>query len=241
MYKLVEVEDVGSVLFKKNKKYKRLSMKVDREGGVVVNIPYLVSLSFAKSWVEEKKDWIINSIKKIEKRNSMATVFIPGLVYKTFMHTILFVWSNRKGINVEINLDKVQISFSNDITQEEIISDISQKRIRKLVEDILKYEAKKYLIPRTKDIAQKLGFKHGVISVRNNKSRWGSCSQDDNISLNIHLMRLPKHLIDYVILHELCHTKEKNHSESFWNVMEKVCPNSKSKRKELGRYSTIIY
>lgn len=241
MYKVVEIDGVGPVLFRKNKRLKRLSMKVDGEGRVIVNIPWLVSSTIAKSWVEEKKDWIIKATRKIEKRNGETTIFRPGTVFKTFRHSIEFVRSDKKGVKIDTTVDTVKVSFCNDIPEEDILAASTQKKLKNLVEDVYKYEAKVFLIPRTEEIAREFGFKHGRISVRNNKSRWGSCSHDDNIILNIHLMRLPEYLRDYVILHELCHTVEKNHSKNFWDLMEKVCPNSKAKRKELGQYSTVIY
>lgn len=241
MYKVVEIEGVGSVLFKKDRRYKRLSMKVDGEARVIVNLPYDVTSSFAKDWVIEKKDWILKSTSKVMDRKKKVTLFVPGTVYKTFYHTIEFVRSDKPDISLKQDNSLLTIGFSNDMPENEILGSYIQDSLRGIVESIYKHEAKGYLVPRTKEIAKELGFKHGRITVRNNKTRWGSCSHEDNISLNIHLMRLPKHLIDYVIIHELCHTIEKNHSQNFWDLMEKVCPNSKGKRKELGLYSTVLY
>ena len=73
--------------------------------------------------------------------------------------------------------------------------------------------------------------------VKNIKTRWGSCSSLNNINLNLHLMRLPDHLIDYVILHELAHTKEKNHGKSFWNLVDSLVMDLKEMKKELKTYS----
>ena len=241
MYKVVEIDGVGPVIFKKDKRYKRLSMKIDREARVMVNLPYNVSSSFAQNWVTEKKDWILKCIKKIEGNKNKATLFVPGTVYNTFRHRIEFVRSDKSGIKLEKGNDFLRVSFSNEITDKDILKPETQNRLKGLVESVYEFEAKTYLIPRTKEIAKELCFKHGRISVRNNKTRWGSCSGEDNISLNIHLMRVPERLIDYVIIHELCHTIEKNHSKKFWDLMEKVCTNSKEKRKELMQYSTVLY
>lgn len=97
----------------------------------------------------------------------------------------------------------------------------------------LRKKAKKYLPKRTQELAQLYGFKIGRIALRNQKTRFGSCSFVNNINLNIKLMQYDNDIIDYVIIHELCHTKIKNHSKKFWAEVEKYCPNYKELRKKL--------
>ena len=82
----------------------------------------------------------------------------------------------------------------------------------------------------------KYGFIYKQVSIRNQKSRWGSCSINNNISLNIQLMGLPHKLIDYVLLHELVHTLVKNHSVLFWNTLNKYVRNAKNLDKDLKKY-----
>jgi hypothetical protein len=94
-------------------------------------------------------------------------------------------------------------------------------------------EAKKILPQRLQEIAQKHGFNYKRLAIRNARTRWGSCSYANNINLNMHLIKLDGNLIDYVILHELCHTIEKNHSARFWALVEKHMPDYKERRKKL--------
>jgi predicted metal-dependent hydrolase len=90
------------------------------------------------------------------------------------------------------------------------------------------------LFGRLKELAAQHGFRYGRAGIRNQKSRWGSCSLRNNISLNIHLLALPGHLRDYVILHELVHTEHKNHSRAFWARLNGlVGGNAKAFRKEM--------
>jgi hypothetical protein len=102
-------------------------------------------------------------------------------------------------------------------------------------------EAKKYLPVRLNELSRKHQLPYNRVIIKNNKSRWGSCSQKDNINLSLHLMRLPDHLIDYILLHELAHTLHKNHGRQFWKSMEKICPNAKSLDKEMRGYRIEIY
>ena len=120
--------------------------------------------------------------------------------------------------------------FSNADTQ------IFLRRVRVAA---LQRVAKEHLPQRLKMFAAKYGFSYGAVSLRDSHSRWGSCSGRKNISLSIYLQLLPTHLADYVILHELCHTVEMNHSASFWALMDKVTDGkAKSLRAELKGYKT---
>jgi hypothetical protein len=93
------------------------------------------------------------------------------------------------------------------------------------------------LISRLEELAKIHNFKYARVSIRNQKTKWGSCSAKNNISLNINLVRLPDQLRDYVILHELVHTRYKNHSKKFWTELDKfVGGGAKELSKKLRKY-----
>lgn len=106
--------------------------------------------------------------------------------------------------------------------------------------EAMRSEAKATLPQRVALLAQAHGFSYTSVTIRPSKTRWGSCSGHNSISLSLYLMRVPQHLRDYVILHELCHTVHHNHSDQFWQLMDKVTQgNAKSLRKELRQYNTL--
>ena len=82
-------------------------------------------------------------------------------------------------------------------------------------------------------------FKYGRVSVRNQRSRWGSCSKKGNLNFNFRIVELPPHLADYIIVHELCHIGEFNHSQKFWNLVGETFPNHLEFRKELKKVRKI--
>lgn len=90
---------------------------------------------------------------------------------------------------------------------------------------------------RVKHFAPIIGVTYGRITIRHQKTRWGSCSSSGNLNFNCMLMNTSPELIDYVVVHELCHRKHMNHSPLFWAEVEKVLPNYKELRKELRQYS----
>ena len=96
------------------------------------------------------------------------------------------------------------------------------------------------LISRLNHLAQKHGFSFNRVFIRNQKTLWGSCSYSNNINLNIKLLRLKSELVDYVILHELVHTKIKNHSKEYWAELDKYTGNAKALDKELKKYLACV-
>jgi predicted metal-dependent hydrolase len=105
------------------------------------------------------------------------------------------------------------------------------------VED-LRY-ARRLLYERLRFLADKHGFQYNKFSMRNQKTLWGSCSVDNNISLNAKLIRLPNALIDYVIIHELVHTIVKSHAPLFWKTLDQYVGNAKQVDKQLRDYIFI--
>jgi len=114
------------------------------------------------------------------------------------------------------------------------------RAVRGHMQTILRREAKHYLPRRIEHIAKTYDLKFSSLRFSHASSRWGSCNQKKAISLNIGLMNLPFELIDYVLVHELAHTKHLNHSASFWNEVERADPDYKLHRKQLKGYSPGI-
>ncbi len=99
------------------------------------------------------------------------------------------------------------------------------------------------LVNRLSELAEQHDFQFGKVSIRDQKSRWGSCSSSNNISLNQKLYYLPDHLRDYVLVHELAHTRQKNHSRAFWDIIFSIDDKDKVKlmRRDLRRYEFLFY
>lgn len=94
-------------------------------------------------------------------------------------------------------------------------------------------EAAEYIPGRVAFYASQAGVSYGRITIRNQRSRWGSCSSRGNLNFNCLLMLTPPEIIDYVVVHELCHRREMNHSPLFWREVERILPDYKARRKWL--------
>ena len=103
-----------------------------------------------------------------------------------------------------------------------------------------KVEVECKLIDRLVELADRHGFSFNRVSVRRQKTRWGSCSANNNISLNMRIVLLPDHLRDYVILHELVHTKFKHHGRTFWRALDRLVGESKILDRQLHAYHVLL-
>jgi predicted metal-dependent hydrolase len=115
-----------------------------------------------------------------------------------------------------------------------------EARVLSEIKPIHRASAKKHLIDRLNYLSQAHGLEYKRVFIKNQKTRWGSCSGNNNINLNINLIRLPEELIDYTILHELVHTRVKNHSQRFWDQMDKLIGDSKKLDRRLSAYRVYL-
>ena len=114
-----------------------------------------------------------------------------------------------------------------------------QDWLRKVIEESL--NAKSILPPRLERLSKQCGLSYTSVKINSSQGRWGSCSGRKDINLSYYLVLLPSHLIDYVLLHELCHTREMNHSERFWALLNQLTEGKAlALREELKKYRTEI-
>jgi len=106
--------------------------------------------------------------------------------------------------------------------------------------EIDRTKARNKLVNRLNELSKQHGFSYNKVFIRNQKTRWGSCSAKNNINLNMKLVRLPDEMIDYVLLHELLHTRIKNHTNAFWAELNRLVGDAKTKSKELNKYNIFL-
>ena len=135
---------------------------------------------------------------------------------------------------IKIQLEKIQLEKMQQYENEYNLNS-------GITEAIDKEKVKKVLITRLNQLAEKYGLIYNRVFFRNQKTRWGSCSSQNNISLNIKLITLPDELVDYVILHELVHTLKKDHSKAFWAELDKAMGDGKKMASKLRKYGVGLY
>ena len=236
-FKKIKIEDID-VLFIAKSSSKSIKVNINEAQGVRVFVPLFVSFSSAKSFVISKINWIKSHVAKIEQLKSKKTIFKPGFIFNTKLSTIEFKLSCIDTIKSKYKNNSIEILIPKSI---DIKSSNCQSHIRNEIEKILRKDAKIHLPKRVKYFADKFDFDYKKVTIKNAKTRWGSCSSINNINLNLHLMRLSDELIDYVILHELVHTKIKNHKKEFWDLLNIVSGDAKGLDRELKKNHIHTY
>lgn len=230
--------DFGEVLFRRNPRSKNIRIKIHPVKGIVVSVPNYCSIDRAINFVIEKEIWIRKSLEKVSETKDKLTVFTEETKFKTHSRQLILAKHEKQSLRMEVNDRQLRILFPKTVNaNHEKVQEFTRNSVIK----VLKLEASNYLPDRTKELAKKHGLSVNEVKVRNNKTRWGSCSVHNNINLNIHLMRLPQELIDYVIYHELAHTKVRNHSAKYWLYLEKLLPGARRLDKKLSKYHLVYW
>jgi len=203
------------ILYKRNARAKNYLIYVRRDGTLRVTIPKYGNKGQAYQFVCEKESWIQRQRDKIHAADWKPSQWSPG--------TLVWFEGSRLPMIQSERADQIWIG----IGPLEFPARTIGEDLRPLVEEQLRSYATKVLPTRTQELAEQHHLTPTAITVRNQSTRWGSCSEAGRISLNWRLIQVPLDVRDYVILHELMHMKELNHSKQFWNLVEAACPNYK--------------
>ena len=235
--KKIKIEDIDITFLARNTS-KSIRIIINEVKGVRVFVPLFVSFYSAKIFVISKINWIKEQTTKIEQLKSEKIIFKPGFIFSTKLSVIEFKLASTDKIKSKYKNNSIEIL----IPENTIIKSLNcQLAIRNEIEKVLRKDAKIYLPKRVKYFAEKFDFHYKKVTIKNTKTMWGSCSSVNNINLNLHLMRLVDKLIDYVILHELVHTKIKNHKKEFWDLLNIVSEDAKGLDRELKKHHIHTY
>lgn len=229
--KKVEVPEIGVVNLYKRRGAKTMRLSITSTGEIRVSLPYWLPYASAIQFANSKRDWILS------KHTAPKLLVHHGKVGKS--HHLVFVPTANlaKPSSRIYETGEIRVKYPLKYTPTD---DQVQKTAHLAAIRALKHQANQLLPQRLDSLAKKHGFEYKSLQIKRLKSRWGSCSSRKEIALNCYLMQLPWHLIDYVILHELVHTKIMAHGSIFWNELDKYVPNLKEIRREIKSYQPIL-
>lgn len=204
-------------------KRKTLSLQVLDDGSLLIKAPKRINDKEIYAFIERHKDWVEQRIGLVEKQKRLLNKIEPN--GRTLLLGKNFTLQHSSYVNKPVLVgQKVMLNFQD----KQIALEMLENWYRKIAKD--NFEKRIYVF------AQLMGLKFSKVKLSSATKRWGSCSSLGNINLNWRLIMAPQEIIDYVIVHELSHLKEMNHSQKFWNEVGKVLPDYKERRNWLKNY-----
>ncbi len=212
---------------------RRISIRINSSARCTLTIPLWSSREEALTFLGSKVEWIERTRERTRKRHPEQLIDMP---YSTRRHSLRLTPVSRKSVAAKVKDGVIEVQYPLEIRYD---TPEVQKIIKRGIEEAWRAEAAEILPERVRGYASKFGMKVGEVTVRNSRTRWGSCSSRNDISLSLHLMKLPDELIDYIIIHELCHIRHKNHGPRFYKLLDSLCDGRHEElRKKLKAYST---
>lgn len=227
--------DINYKLNRSRKRRKTISLQISDKSELIIAAPYFTPTEEINRFVEEKQNWINKTIKKQKESTfkNKEREYLSGemfyylgesypleVFFEPFENTGVVFWNDRFYLNARENKNLKKHYF------------------------ISWYKKKAYdfISERVDYFSRMLKLQHEIIRITSAQSQWGSCSEDNNLSFSFRLIMAPPDIIDYVIVHELIHIKEKNHSLKFWQGVEAFMPEYKKHRRWLkdNRHKFIL-
>ena len=219
---------INYTLKRSRKRRKTISLQISNSSEVTICAPYFTPAGEINRFVREKQNWIYRTIRKQTSLRPKEKEYITGELFyylgESFPLEVFFEESARKGLVFWSNRFYLN---SPDAAVDGISFFVSW----------YKKKAGEYLSKRVEFFSRKLSLQPRQVKITSAGKRWGSCSEDNNISFSFRLIMMPPAVIDYVIVHELMHIREKSHSSRFWKLIEAVMPEYKIHRHWLKKES----
>ena len=221
---IIHDEEFGKITIRRSARASQVRLRVAPDGTLRASLPLYAPTFLVKRLIKSSRD----ELRQLLSQSQPETTYQQGMrVGKS--HSIMVEPTNGL-LNVARKGQLIIVRLPNSQT----MSDPTVARtVRDVVISALRIEAKSYLPKRLAYLANKYGFQYQKVRFSHASGRWGSCSTQGTISLNIALMKLPFELIDYVLVHELAHTRHMNHSPEFWNEVAVADPEYKLHRRAL--------
>ncbi len=209
---------------------RNLRLSINASGRVRVGMPHWLPYKSAIAFAKDRRDWIAEQ----QILNQQAVLRNGVRVGKA--HTLYFS-KDPSARGIKTRVDKVAIHITSPYEESD---HMVQHKARIASERALATEARTILPYRVKSLSALHGYPYEELRIRKLTSRWGSCSSQKIITLSYFLMQLPWELIDYVILHELVHTRHLDHSPGFWRALEELAPGAKALQKEIRAHKPRV-
>jgi len=229
---IIQDKEFGNITIRRSTAATQVRIRLAPDGTLRASLPMHAPMFLVKHLIKNSR----NELRQILSKSKPEYKFENGIqIGKS--HTLIVQPTVGQDFNVSRHGQKIVVKLPPDKQIND--PDVSRK-IRDTVISALRIEAKSYLPKRLSFLAQKFSYNYEKVRFSHASGRWGSYSSNGTVSLNIALMKLPFELIDYIIIHELAHSKQMNHSQMFWSLVESADPKYKLHRRILKSQNPSI-
>ena len=212
---------------------KSVEIRIEPGGLVKLKVPKKTSDQVIEDVLKKKLDWIDEKIEKLRT---------SGLPVRSYEHgeNVLYLGKKLRLNITHRNTDRGRISLVDNELVLIIPSSYDSATVKEMIIALYKKLLNRIIKERIHEYQKHFKFKVNKISIRDQKTRWGSCSSARNLSFNYRLMMAPIEVIDYIVVHEMCHLEHMNHSKSFWKKVHEVMPDYKKHEKFLKEKGFLL-
>lgn len=218
--------EFGVIACKQSPRAKHIRLRVSDNGELRATLPPSAGLHLVQELIDSSREQIRVLVAQYA---AQKTIFHNGARIG-HSHQLLIVHDEVAAPRHRVMGQSIRVTLPHEV---DTLSPRAQAYIALQAKKALRREAHAYLPRRLKHLADTYGFSYAKVRFANQKGRWGSCSSSGTISLNVALMNQPLDIIDYVLIHELAHTRQMNHSQAFWDIVAECIPDYKQRRKLL--------
>ncbi len=221
---VINDEEFGKITIRRSARSRQVRLRVGPDGLLRASLPVYAPLFLVKRLIKTSRD----QLRDMMDQASTHITFVDGM--RIGKSHVLRVYETKGKLQVKRGGQHINVLLPLGLTLDdpEVV-----REVRTVMQNALRVESKSYLPKRLAFIAAEYDYSYSQVRFSHASGRWGSCNSEGVISLNIALMKLPFELIDYVLIHELAHTRFLNHSEEFWEQVAIADPEYKKHRKAL--------
>lgn len=213
---------------------KSLSIAIQPDGNLLVKAPFFLSDGEILKWVKTKTSWIVRQRAKIleQQETNPPKKYVTGEKF----------WYLGQEYELEVRISVGRAGTVGIVEDKMILfsKTIDEAEVQKILTDWFVKQAKVVIPKKVRFWAEQMGESYGKVTVKNQKKRWGSCSSARNLNFNWRLIMAASEVLDYVVVHELCHLRQMNHSKAFWREVEMVLPDYKVHKKWLESNGKLL-
>lgn len=229
---LIEQTNFELIIVRTKKRRRTVALSIKPPSKLVVRAPYKTAFSFIEEFIFERAKWILARFNELQEKHQHQKnyQYINGeeFYFLGAAYLLQIIEYDKIRTRCEMRTSSLIVSANHDSSKYEI---------RRCLVTWYQKQAKTYFLQRLNFWSEKLNIRFNHFSISSAKTRWGSCNYKNDIRLNWRLMMMTSSIIDYVVIHELCHVIHKNHSKRFWSLVAKAMPDYKQHQEQLKKWA----